>query len=194
MKSSALPAFIPSNVNQSRRAFVMSTAGIAVAAVASSGCQGAASARVLVFPSLMAAEQELARLADARELASSAAMSWAQTLAHCAQSIEYSMTGYPQAKSRMFQHTAGAAAFTAFSWRGRMTHDLAEPIPGAPALEARLKAAQALERLRAAILSFRQWTGTLQPHFAYGELSKSEYELAHAMHLANHFSVFDLKS
>ncbi|MFT6701096.1 MAG: hypothetical protein ACJAUM_000956, partial [Pseudomonadales bacterium] len=25
-----------------------------------------------------------------------------------------------------------------------------------------------------------------KPHFAYGELTKSQYELAHAMHFVNH--------
>ncbi len=104
------------------------------------------------------------------------------------------MSGYPQGKSKFFQRTAGAAAFEAFSWRGRMTHDLAEPIPGAPVLETELAPARALERLHAAVLAFRQWTEVLQPHFAYGELSKKEYELAHAMHLANHLSAFQAKS
>jgi hypothetical protein len=38
--------------------------------------------------------------------------------------------------------------------------------------------------------AFLKWTGPLRPHFAYGELAKPEYELAHAMHLANHLSAF----
>ena len=36
------------------------------------------------------------------------------------------------------------------------------------------------------------WQGPLRPHFAYGKLSKPEFERAHAMHLANHFSAFDI--
>ena len=35
----------------------------------------------------------------------------AQVFAHLAQSIEYSMTGFPQPKSALFQSTVGAAAF-----------------------------------------------------------------------------------
>jgi hypothetical protein len=182
--------------NQSRRLFITSTAGVATAlvAVGTPGCQAVSNDRQLKFASLAAAEDELAQLARAEELVSSTTWNWAQTLMHCAQSIEYSMTGYPEAKSRLFQRTVGSAAFEAFSWRGRMSHDLAEPIPGAPQLDAKLESARALERLRGAVLGFRQWSGLLKPHFAYGALSKKEYELAHAMHLANHFSAFHAKS
>ena len=185
-------------INQSRRrSFVALAAGSTTAlgaALGVSGCQQQGSSvnddRQLQFPSLAAAEEELARLAQAKRLASGATRSWAQTLAHCAQSIEYSMTGFPQSKSALFQRTVGAAAIGVFAWRGRMTHDLADPIPGAPALDAQLDPAQALERLRASILSFRNWSGPLQPHFAYGALDKKAFELAHAMHIANHLSAF----
>ena len=185
------------DINQSRRrSFVALAAGsttVLGAALGVSGCQQGSSVnddRQLQFPSLAAAEEELARLAQAKQLASGATWSWAQTLAHCAQSIEYSMTGFPQSKSALFQRTVGAAAIGVFAWRGRMTHDLADPIPGAPALDAQLDPAQALERLRASILSFRNWSGPLQPHFAYGALDKKAFELAHAMHIANHLSAF----
>ncbi|MBK6386979.1 MAG: DUF1569 domain-containing protein [Rhodoferax sp.] len=185
-------------INQSRRrSFVALAAGSTTAlgaALGVSGCQQQGSSvnddRQLQFPSLAAAEEELARLAQAKQLASGAIWSWAQTLAHCAQSIEYSMTGFPQSKSALFQRTVGAAAIGVFAWRGRMTHDLADPIPGAPALDVQLDPAQALERLRASILSFRNWSGPLQPHFAYGALDKKAFELAHAMHIANHLSAF----
>lgn len=146
--------------------------------------------RQLQFSSLAAAEEELARLAQTKELASDATWNWAQTLVHCAQSIEYSMSGFPQSKSKLFQRTIGSAAFGVFSWRGRMTHDLSDPIPGAPLLEAKAEPTQALLRLRGSILSFQRWSGPLQPHFAYGALDKETYELAHAMHLANHLSAF----
>jgi len=150
--------------------------------------------RQLKFASFAAAEEELAWLSQAGELVSSTSWNWAQTLVHCAQSIEYSMTGFPQPKSRLFRRTVGAAALGVFSWRGRMSHDLAAPIPGAPALEAQLAPAQALERLRGAVLAFQQWSGSLQPHFAYGALDRQAYELAHAMHLANHLSAFRARS
>lgn len=135
--------------------------------------------------------RELDRLAAAPKLSTTAAWTWSQTLTHCAQSIEYSLTGFPQARSELFQRSAGALAFNVFSWRGRMSHDLAEPIPGAPALDANDTNATAMTRLRKAIANFQACTAPFNPHFAYGGLSKSEYELAHAMHLANHLSGFD---
>lgn len=149
--------------------------------------------RQLVFASLEEALRELTRLAQATALKSATTWTLPQTLVHCAQSIEYSMTGFPQPKSPLFQATAGALAFKAFAWRGRMRHDLAEPIPGAPALGADTELAAGLARLRQAVVTFHAATTPLRPHFAYGELSKAEYEQAHAMHLANHFSAFDVR-
>lgn len=149
--------------------------------------------RQLVFASLEEALRELTRLAQATALKSATTWTLPQTLVHCAQSIEYSMTGFPQPKSPLFQATAGALAFKAFAWRGRMRHDLAEPIPGAPPLGADTELAAGLARLQQAVVTFHAATTPLRPHFAYGELSKSEYEQAHAMHLANHFSAFDVR-
>ena len=185
------------DINRSRRSFVVSTAGVttALVAVGTSGCQGSSvNDRQLQLSSLAAAEEEIARLAQAKELASGATWNWAQTLIHCAQSIDYSMSGFPQSKSALFQRTVGSAAFGIFAWRGRMTHDLADPIPGSPLLDVKTESAQGLERLRGSILNFQRWSGPLQPHFAYGALDKKEYELAHAMHLANHLSAFHVKS
>jgi len=184
------------NTDATRRKLIVSTAaaGTAIAAASSAGGQTPADDRQLKFASLADASAELAGLAQAEALISAAAWSWPQTLEHCAQSIEYSLDGFPEPKSKLFQRTAGMAAFSFFAWRGRMSHGLAEPIPGAPALSAAGDSAIALARLRAAILRFEQWTGPLQPHFAYGALDKREYELAHAMHLANHFSAFRIKA
>jgi hypothetical protein len=169
-----------------RRAVLVSLAGMATA-----GCDRDPSAdRQLRFSSLAQASEELAVLASAKERVSATGWNWAQTLLHCAQSIEYSLTGFPQPRSRVFQATVGSAAFAIFESRGRMSHDLTEPIPGAPALEADAQERQALERLRTAVETFMGWQKQLQPHFAYGPLTKSQYELAHSMHLANHLSYF----
>lgn len=158
-----------------------------------SGCKGEAQIdRALSFASLTEAEAELSALHAANDVHSAATWTWAQTLTHCAQSIEYSMTGYPALKSKVFRSAIGPAALEFFSWRGRMTHDLAEPIPGAPVLAATADPAASLARLKASIAEFRAWNGPLQTHFAYGELDKSAYERAHAMHIANHLSQFQL--
>lgn len=107
-------------------------------------------------------------------------------LEHLAQSIEMSMDGYPEPRSDLFQRTAGSAAFAWFQWRGRMSHGLADPIPGAPALMAGADWRPASSRLRAAITRFNGYGGPLRPHFAYGALAKPEFAVAHQLHIANH--------
>lgn len=185
-----------------RRAFLRFGAGLAtVGAVAGGGylLYRPANDRQLVFATVADAMREVERLASAAvgPLAPAPAWSWTQTLVHCAQSIEYSLQGFPAPKSALFQNTLGAAAFNLFALRGRMSHNLAEPIPGAPALDAATpadapaQALAALARLRKAAQDFAAHTGPLQPHFAYGALGKVQYEQAHAMHLANHVSAFD---
>ena len=107
-------------------------------------------------------------------------------LEHLAQSVEMSMDGFPEPKSALFQKTAGSAAFAFFKWRGRMSHGLAEPIPGAPSLAAGVDWKPAASRLRQAITRFNGYNGPLKPHFAYGSLSKADFALAHSLHIANH--------
>lgn len=155
--------------------------------------------RQLVFTSLAEAMREVERLAAASAHAQAVepdtAWSWAETLEHCAQSIEFSLRGFPAPRSALLQNTVGSAAFQVFALRGRMSHNLAEPIPGAPALSASAASASAmLARLRTAAQHFEDHTGPLHPHFAYGDLNKAQYEQAHAMHLANHLSAFDLRA
>ena len=144
----------------------------------------------LRFSSLRMAQEWLSKWPDQGILQSANTFSWAQTLNHLSQSIEYSMTGYPEPKSPLFQMTAGTLAFNAFAWRGQMTHNLSEPIPGAPALDPGADPKHSMERLMGAIAAFHSWSGPLQPHFAYGELDKPSYDLAHAMHIANHVAGF----
>jgi hypothetical protein len=128
----------------------------------------------------------LDRLEKATSVKAIGAWPMGAVLEHLSQSIEMSMDGYPQLKSALFQGTAGSAAFAYFKWRGRMNHDLSEPIPGAPALAAGADWKPAALRLRKAISRFNAYNGALQPHFAYGTLSKAEFALAHNLHIANH--------
>jgi hypothetical protein len=132
-----------------------------------------------------AALRKIDALAD-RRVSSSGTWNPHQIFSHCAQSIEYSMSGYPEPKSRLFMDTAGTLAFSVFSARKKMMHNLGEPIAGAPVLHADADSAAGLARLRQAFLAFQQFNGTLAPHFAYGALSKDEYALAHALHFSNH--------
>ena len=128
----------------------------------------------------------LDRVETAREVRTTGAWPMGAVLEHLSQSIEMSMDGFPQPRSALFQNTAGNAAFAFFKWRGCMSHGLAEPIPGAPALGAGADWKPAAKRLRTAIQRFASYNGTLKPHFAYGALTKSEFVLAHQMHIANH--------
>ena len=146
--------------------------------------------RDLRLPQLSAALEEMQRLGQAPELQSSTAWSWSKTLVHLAQSIEYSMTGYPEPKSMLFQQALGKPAFAWFRWRGQMQHSLTEPIPGSAEIEDQPPLDQATQRLLVACQQFMQWDKGLQPHFAYGALTHAAYEQAHAMHLANHFAAF----
>lgn len=105
---------------------------------------------------------------------------------HCAQSIEFSITQFPEHKSSLFKSTVGSLALSLFLSKGKMTHNLSEPIPGAPLIHSSADIEKALARLKQAFLDFNHYKGKLAPHFAYGDLTKSEYEIAHVMHLYNH--------
>lgn len=107
-------------------------------------------------------------------------------LAHLAQSIEMSLTGFPQPRPAWFRATVGPLALAAFRRRGAMRHPLDAPIPGAPALPQDGDWRSAALRLRSAIEAFEAHTGPLAPHFAYGALDKAAYGQAHALHIANH--------
>lgn len=107
-----------------------------------------------------------------------------RTFSHLAQGVEFSMTGYPQEKPRLFQMTAGKLAFTVFKLRGRMSHGLDEPIPGEVIGE--VSADDGLHRLWSSLEQFRDFNGALQPHFAFGALGKDQFAMAHLMHIENH--------
>ncbi|CAN7421615.1 DUF1569 domain-containing protein [Acidovorax sp. LjRoot129] len=202
--STPAPVEVPPSTRRSilRRGTGLAAAGVVVAV----GVAGAGSLlsrpgndRQLVFTSVAEAMREVERLAAAsahtQALEPATAWSWAQTLEHCAQSIEFSLNGFPAPRSALFQNTVGLAAFQVFALRGRMSHNLAEPIPGAPVLSASAASASAmLARLRTAAQHFQDHTGPLHSHFAYGDLNKAQYEQAHAMHLANHLSAFDVRA
>ncbi|MEX3016886.1 DUF1569 domain-containing protein [Gymnodinialimonas hymeniacidonis] len=107
-----------------------------------------------------------------------------RTFSHLAQGVEFSMTGYPEEKPKLFQMTAGKLAFTVFKLRGRMSHGLDEPIPGEVIGD--VSADVGLHRLVTSLEQFRDHTGPLRPHFAFGALGKDQFALAHLMHIENH--------
>lgn len=115
-----------------------------------------------------------------------------QVFTHLAQSVEYSFTGYPEHKSDMFKNTAGKVAFSLFSSKRKMTHALNEAIPGAPEFSNDENIAEAYERFKKSLIDFKNYEGDLKPHFAYGQLTKQQYEMAHVMHFNNHLKEIEL--
>lgn len=161
-------------------------AGVVAAAVPTLTACSAQAPGLVAFASLADARRTLAALKD-KAPRTTGTWDLAQVLHHAAQSVEYSLTGFPQPKPAWFRATAGSAAFAVFSARGRMSHGLAEPIPGAPAIAAGQPLAAAIDHLVAALQAFDAHSGPLAPHFAYGALDKPAYARAHLMHLANHW-------
>jgi hypothetical protein len=117
-----------------------------------------------------------------------------QILVHCAQSVEFSMSAFPEHKPALFKNTIGALAFSAFSEKGEMTHGLSEIIPGAPLIPKSQDITSAYIRFRKSMINFRSYSGKLAQHFAYGPLTKLEYERAHAMHFYNHLLEIEFTS
>ncbi|MGX5203001.1 DUF1569 domain-containing protein [Aliikangiella sp. IMCC44632] len=145
--------------------------------------------------SISQAKQRLAAYALAPKIISHNQWNPAQTLTHLAQSIEFSMQGYPIHHSVAFKQTIGPLAFLVFKRHGKMRHNLTEVIPGAPQLTqlGSAKATQfALARLINALNVFERYKGELQPHFAYGTLSHADYQLAHAMHIDDHLQALTI--
>jgi hypothetical protein len=141
------------------------------------------------FQTLDDARRAVAPLAE-HPLRTTGAWNLAQVMNHVAQSVEYSLDGFPESKPALFQATVGHLAFALFDARGAMHHPLDQPIPGAPALPADTALPVAVQRLLDAFDRFERHPGALQAHFAYGALDKPAYERAHLMHLANHWAEF----
>jgi len=116
----------------------------------------------------------------------------ARTFDHLAQSIEFSMVGFPVQKSSLFQNTAGKLAFSIFQANGRMTHGLDEEIPGEVVETANADPARARTRLLDSLERFESFSGELMPHFAYGNLNKDQYAVAHVLHVNNHLEEFKI--
>ena len=145
--------------------------------------------RLLNFKSLDECAKELEKIEQAHSLNLESNWTLYQNLIHCAQSIEYSMTGFPQNKPKLIQKTIGSMVFHQFEKQGYMRHDRNEPIPGATPIEPNGSNAEAVNRLKLAMTNFENYQQELKPHFVYGNLSKSRFAEAHCMHCADHFAM-----
>ncbi|KQY89121.1 DUF1569 domain-containing protein [Pelomonas sp. Root1444] len=168
----------------------LKTTTVLLAATPLAACTG----KLKTFSNWKQAQQAVLDLLFAPKVVQGNAWNLSQVMQHLAQSIEYSMQGYPALKGAWFRSSVGSAAFAVFNARGTMSHDLAEPIPGAPALDASQALKTSVQRLLDAMDAFAQFNGTLRPHFAYGELTKPQYERAHLMHLGNHWTQFHART
>lgn len=144
--------------------------------------------RDLRLRSFEEAEAELMRLQEAPAILLSPGWDLPRVLDHCARSIRFAMDGFPEQKNAVFQTLIGKTAFHFFDLKGEMSHKLDEEIPGSAPTEASRRFEAALQELLSHIRDFRAFEGPLMPHFAYGNLSKAEYERANSMHIANHLS------
>ncbi len=176
------------SAGMTRKQFLRLSAGLAVTAGVTpmvSGC--GARGRNLKFSNLDQVLEEMARLEVANDLQLQQPWSMYKILNHLAQSAEYSMTGYPKMDPPVVR-TFARLAFNMFRSRGFMSHSLSAPVPGAPEIPEEGSVADGYQRLRNAISDFRAFTGVLFPHFSYGPLTREEWEIAHSMHCADHFS------
>ncbi len=145
--------------------------------------------RLLSYNNLDECMVELDNIRKAKALDLESNWTLYQNLVHCAQSIEFSLTGYPENRPKIIQLTIGRLVFHQFETQGYMLHDRNHPIPGAAVIEPDGSLDQAYGRLTKAIEDFENFDQPLHPHFTYGKLTKSQYSHAHCMHLADHFAM-----
>lgn len=152
----------------------------------------AVSAAAIAWRRVQLPQHSLAALIDqlqmlrTQPLRSSGAWSPYRMFTHLAQSVAYSMDGYPRMRPEWFRASVGSAAFFAFETAGAMRHGLDEPIPGAPDIAVEGDPASAIDGLVHALQRFDAHAGLLRPHFAYGALDKGRYAAAHSMHVQDH--------
>lgn len=177
------------STTMSRKSFLKLTAGVAVASTVAptlTGC--AASGRALTFSTIDEVLNELDLMEENLDtLVMDQPYTLYKALTHMAQSMEYSMTGYPKLDSPLAQ-SIKKIGFNIFKSQGYMSHDLGAPVPDAPEIPDEGPIEDAFLRLRNACSDFQNYTGALHPHFSYGTLSYEDWELAHSFHCANHFS------
>lgn len=146
--------------------------------------------QALKLLSLEDAKQELLRLKQSKTVNTP---NWdiSEICLHCAQTINYSITGYPVMKSPFIRNTIGKIAYRKFKRQGFMSHSLTAHVPGGDQLEVELSPQDSIQKLLDTIETFQNYTGALKPHLLFGNLTKAEYDQYFAMHIADHFSELD---
>jgi hypothetical protein len=139
------------------------------------------------FSSLSEAKIKLLELSKSNDIKTSK-WSFYKILLHCAQTIEYSMKGYPELKPKILQLTIGKIAVNKFLKQGFMKHNLTTPVPGSPEISDNGDEKIAIEALISIIDKFIKYDAELYPHLLFGNLSKYKYDNYFAMHIADHLS------
>jgi len=116
---------------------------------------------------------------------------FSETVQHAAQSIGYSMTGYPRLAPASLRVTVGRAVKHLFLNRGAMRHNLSAPVSGAPDLDPAMPDLAAIAVLRAAVARLAAFDGALQPHPTYGRCSKEQVASLQTLHLREHLPGVD---
>ncbi|EFU74787.1 DUF1569 domain-containing protein [Enterococcus italicus] len=106
---------------------------------------------------------------------------------HCAQTIDYSMTGYPEMKPKLIRQTIGKKVVKKFLTDKKMSHNLQAPVAGGAPIAHDGLPIDGIQALIDATHRFQAWDGELQEHGVFGELSKEEYATYFALHIADHF-------
>ena len=131
-------------------------------------------------------QEETAGAAEPDLLTPDSVWNLSQTIQHCAQTIGYSVTGYPKLKPRAYRATVGALGKRVFLARGRMRHPLGAEIDGAPPLDPALAVTEAVARLTDAVRRFSAHRSSHAEHPAYGACTHEQFNALHTMHLLEH--------
>lgn len=139
--------------------------------------------RDIKFKSLEEAIAEVKRLENLPKK-TTGVWSYYQILDHCAEGIESSMDGYKGSAPWLIRKTIGQMMKHKTFLQGFMDHGGLNPTAPKTREEGDEKKAQ--ERLFNAINRFKNFTGKLQLHPFFDELSREEFEKLHSYHIANH--------
>lgn len=110
------------------------------------------------------------------------------TLVHCAETIEYSMNGYPEMKPAFLRATVGKLAIKKFLRQGYMKHSLVADVAGGRKIKEDGSFEEGKNILLSMIDEFLNYKGKFAPHLLFGNLSREEYDQYFVLHIQDHFS------
>lgn len=142
--------------------------------------------RKLRFKNLNEALSELDTLKDTEKNKTSGNWTSGQIFKHCRMFIEYSMTGFPKTTSNFIRGNVGPTLFRNMKTKGYMPSGFRNrhvPDPEQTASFDEEKTA-----LKAAIVRFMNYSGRCGQHPVFGPLERTDWDLYHSFHLANHLS------